>query len=242
MSYVPTTKDLTGLFLHSDVKQSGNLKFPSSPILNQIQTSIVQTQLSNLHFHPTDCPQREKRGWTGDAQFTSRQASLNFDMRLLYSEWLQTMQDHDTAGCAINGNLPTFPQTNKDKCCYPSHKSFGCDYTGIPNKTFTNTQGSVADVVPFMYVGGWPGDPSWGAIATVLPYTVWKGGDDALVTEFYQLAKSNVDFFLREASKDGLIEFGYYGYVMSFYSVHIFFQTQPKSVYINYFIFLCYKS
>ena len=41
----------------------------------------------------------------------------------------------------------------------------------------------------------------------MLPYTVWKGGDDALVTEFYQLAKSNVDFFLREASKDGLIEF-----------------------------------
>ena len=35
------------------------------------------SQLSNLHFHPTDCPTREKRGWTGDAQFTSRQASLN---------------------------------------------------------------------------------------------------------------------------------------------------------------------
>ena len=168
-------------------------------VLDGVQKAIVQTQLSNLYFHPTDCPQREvgaqqpfttlpphvilrgrplpsicspdpapghtlpakfcqKRGWTGDAQFTSRQASLNFDMRQLYGNWLQTMQDHDTAGCALNGASPIFPQTNKDICCTPKHKSFGCDFTGIPNGSFTNTGGSVADVVPFMYVGGWPGD------------------------------------------------------------------------------------
>ena len=161
----------------------------------------------------TDCPQREKRGWTGDAQFTSRQASLNLDMRQLYGNWLQTMQDHDNAGCAIGGAAPVFPQTNKDICCNPSHSSFGCDYTGIPNGTFSRPGGSVADVVPFMYVGGWPGDPSWGSISAVLPYTVWKGGDDTLVSTYYDAAKRNVDFFLREAAEGsgGLIEFGYYG-------------------------------
>jgi hypothetical protein len=62
-----------------------------------------------------------------------------------------------------------------------------------------------------MYVGGWPGDPSWGSISSVLPYTVWKGGDDHLVESFYSGAKRNVDFFMRESTADGLIEFGYYG-------------------------------
>lgn len=32
-----------------------------------------------------------------------------------------------------------------------------------------------------------------------------------LVEQFYAVAKRNVDFFIREASDDGLIEFGYYG-------------------------------
>ena len=70
----------------------------------------------------------------------------------------------------------------------------------------------MADVVPYMGVGGWPGDPSWGAIAAILPYVVWKNGDDSLLEVFYDNAKRNVNFFNREGSQnDGLIEFGYYG-------------------------------
>ena len=46
----------------------------------------------------------------------------------------------------------------------------------------------------------------------MLPFTVWKGGDDALVDDYYEGAKRNVDFFIREGSTpDGLIEFGFYG-------------------------------
>lgn len=36
-----------------------------------------------------------------------------------------------------------------------------------------------------------------------------QGGDDALVSAYYTGAKRNVDFFMREAADDGLIEFGY---------------------------------
>jgi hypothetical protein len=82
-AFVPTAQALTGLFVFSAVKSTGRVNF-SHPVLDGVQAAIVQTQKSNLHFHPTDCPQREKRGWTGDAQFTSRQASLNLDMRQLY--------------------------------------------------------------------------------------------------------------------------------------------------------------
>ena len=122
------------------------------------------------------------------------------------------MVDHNYVGCALNDAAPVFPQANIDTCCYSKHSKFGCDYTGIPNGVFSDVKGSVADVVPYMGVGGWPGDPSWGAIAAILPYVVWKNGDDSLLEAFYDNAKLNVNFFNREGSQnDGLIEFGYYG-------------------------------
>ena len=34
-------------------------------ILNKIQTAILYTQRSNFYTIPTDCCQREKRGWMG---------------------------------------------------------------------------------------------------------------------------------------------------------------------------------
>ena len=55
-SYKPSASDLTGLFIHSAVQQTGNLSF-GNRVLDGVQKAIVQTQLSNLYFHPTDCPQ-----------------------------------------------------------------------------------------------------------------------------------------------------------------------------------------
>ena len=57
MMTAPTAVDLTGLFVHSAVRTTGNVSF-SHPVLDGVQKAIVQTQKSNLHFHPTDCPQR----------------------------------------------------------------------------------------------------------------------------------------------------------------------------------------
>ena len=34
-------------------------------VLNSLQRAVRYTQLANLHSIPTDCPQREKRGWMG---------------------------------------------------------------------------------------------------------------------------------------------------------------------------------
>lgn len=131
---------------------------------------------------------REKRGWTGDSQLTSAEASLNFDMKLLYGNWLRTMRDHDVVGCAASGHSPAFPQSNVDICCDPAKKTFGCDYAGVPEGAFANTSGAIADVVPFTYVGGWPGDPSWGIIGAVLPWEVWRSsGDDSIVKEYYDV-------------------------------------------------------
>lgn len=104
---------ITGLFMHSDVSAHGNLTFNNNTttgsVLNAIHSAVVQSQTSNLYSHPTvcklslaavpalapahvhfpqDCPQREKRGWMGDAQWTAEEALLNFDMDAL-CEWIR---------------------------------------------------------------------------------------------------------------------------------------------------------
>ena len=66
---------VSGLWMHSDVARHGRFTAVSGEHateeggrLQAIQNMIVQTQRDNLHSVPTDCPQREKRGWMGDAQ------------------------------------------------------------------------------------------------------------------------------------------------------------------------------
>ena len=230
---VPGKSFLTALFVRTAVPRSGHIRFghhhhhsshgdAASPypyaVLNEIQAAIVQTQASNVHSHPTDCPQREKRGWTGDAQVTSGEASLNFDTASMYSAWLTSMQDSADVSCALAPQTPTLPQPNCFLCCNPSKPSFGCDFHGLPpggaHGGFEETRGSVADVVPFTHVGGWPGDPSWGVAGATIPWEVMMAsGDVSIAADFYQLAKGEVDFLTRQGNPQlaHLVTFGYYG-------------------------------
>jgi alpha-L-rhamnosidase len=192
----PTPAMLTGLFTHSLVAPQGKVHFNQSKyeILNSIQTMVQYTQLSNLHSIPTDCPTREKRGWMGDAQWTAGEASLNFDVQAFYLNWLVTMKDTQiiecnqvasatvTAGSAATVSFeatmrastpaaaPRRPPTYE--CCSHKHPTFGCDWTGTDFDG--DVTGSLPDVVPYSRktYGGWPGDPTWGVAAAVIPWEV----------------------------------------------------------------------
>ena len=72
---------------------SGSEVNTEGALLNSIQKAIRNTQLNNLFSIPTDCPNREKRGWMGDAQVTALVAIWNYDMAAFYSNWIRTMQD-----------------------------------------------------------------------------------------------------------------------------------------------------
>ena len=62
-----TKENLTGYFMHSDVPVAGQVKSANST-LDKIWWATNNSYLSNLFGYPTDCPQREKNGWTGDGQ------------------------------------------------------------------------------------------------------------------------------------------------------------------------------
>jgi alpha-L-rhamnosidase len=59
-------ESLVGYFMHSDVLAVGKIS-SSNPVINKIWEAANNSYLSNLFGYPSGCPQREKKGWTGDA-------------------------------------------------------------------------------------------------------------------------------------------------------------------------------
>eukprot|EP01045_Picozoa_sp_COSAG04_P005986 COSAG04_NODE_287_length_17998_cov_7.320018_10_plen_131_part_00 len=54
-----TAETLTSLRVGTRVKPTGQLRFNASvDVLNKIQNAVRYTQMSNIHSHPEDCPQR----------------------------------------------------------------------------------------------------------------------------------------------------------------------------------------
>lgn len=100
---IELTKDnLTGYFMHSDVPPIGHIQ-SSNPTINKIWAATNNAYLSNLFGYPTDCPQREKNGWTGDAQIAIETGLYNFDGFTVYEKWLADHRDEQQA----NGVLPS---------------------------------------------------------------------------------------------------------------------------------------
>ena len=93
----PTLDSLSGRFVHSDLNATGDIEFQGdsaeASILRGIQHCVKWSALSNLMSIPTDCPNREKRGWMGDGQVSSSNAAWNFDMAAFYESWVRSMRD-----------------------------------------------------------------------------------------------------------------------------------------------------
>jgi alpha-L-rhamnosidase len=97
----PTLKTISAQVVHSDNRRIAALSFPSTgkgAILNQINDNIVRSLLSNMHSVESDCPTRERVGWTGDSQATAETAVRNLDMLGFYAKWLQDYEDAQCPG------------------------------------------------------------------------------------------------------------------------------------------------
>jgi alpha-L-rhamnosidase len=101
-----STENLTGFFMHSDVPPAGHIS-TSNPILNKIWEATNNSYLSNLFGYPTDCPQREKNGWTGDAHIAIETGLFNFDGVTIYEKWLADHRDEQQPNGVLPAIIPT---------------------------------------------------------------------------------------------------------------------------------------
>ncbi len=101
-----TRESLTGLFFYTDVERVGSFSC-SNEMFNKIHEATMRAYLGNLHGIPTDCPQREKNGWTADAYLAIDLALLNYDGMTFYEKWLTDIIDSQRPDGSIPGTIPT---------------------------------------------------------------------------------------------------------------------------------------
>lgn len=90
-----------GYSAHTDMKKIGSI-YTSNPIINDIYKLTLNSYLSNAIGFFTDCPTREKNGWTGDAHLAVEIGLYNYESIPLYIKY---MDDHVDAQ-EENGNIP----------------------------------------------------------------------------------------------------------------------------------------
>tara|TARA_Y100001980_G_C14556746_1_gene349878 strand:- start:13864 stop:16524 length:2661 start_codon:yes stop_codon:yes gene_type:complete len=98
--------DLAGYFAHSDVPPVGSLN-SSNPTINKIWAATNSSYLANLFGYPTDCPQREKNGWTGDAHIAMETGLYNYDAITIYEKWIDDHIDEQQPNGVLPAIIPT---------------------------------------------------------------------------------------------------------------------------------------
>ncbi|MCH5198737.1 MAG: family 78 glycoside hydrolase catalytic domain [Oscillospiraceae bacterium] len=79
--------------VHTEAEQICTF-YSSNDTLNRIFSAYINTFLANIHgCIPSDCPHRERLGYTGDGQLTSGAAMSVFDMRGIYKKWMRDIRD-----------------------------------------------------------------------------------------------------------------------------------------------------
>lgn len=94
---IVTPKTQTGEFRCSDAR------------LNQLMDNILRSQKGNMICIPTDCPQREKTGWTGDAQIYAPTACFEEDVEAFMRHWLADMRNEQLEDGQVPHIIPYIP-------------------------------------------------------------------------------------------------------------------------------------
>ncbi len=98
--------EVTYLVCNSDLKERGSFEC-SDEVANKLQSMVRVSDLANFYYFPTDCPQREKNGWTGDAALSAEQFTLNFAVENSLSEWMRSIVKSQKENGEISGVVPT---------------------------------------------------------------------------------------------------------------------------------------
>ena len=101
-----TQESLTGLCMHTDVEPVGNFAC-SNEILNKLVEASCNSYLGNLFSIPTDCPQREKNGWTADGYVGMDYGLLFYDGITVYEKWMNDFIDNQRERGDLSGIIPS---------------------------------------------------------------------------------------------------------------------------------------
>lgn len=167
--------DFTAVALSTEKANLGNFSCSDSK-LNQLYSNIRWSQYSNMISIPTDCPQREKAGWTGDAGIYAETALLNEDVTAFFTRWLKSMEA-DQQG---NGVVPMV---------VPFNETY---------RIMSEMMGQMSNCSGPITSAG------WGDAAVKVPWSMYKvTGNRAILKDRYDMMKKWCDYIIRTAEECG---------------------------------------
>ena len=84
-------EDFCGIAISSKMDDLAGFEC-SNEMMNKLYSNTRWSQYSNMISIPTDCPQRERAGWTGDIQVFAPTASYNQDMNAFLTRFIENME------------------------------------------------------------------------------------------------------------------------------------------------------
>ncbi len=101
------TNDLLSFIVcNSELKNTASF-FCSDHIANKLFSMCQVSDLANFYYFPTDCPHREKNGWTGDIALSCEHMLMMYDCELSFSEWMVNVRASQPADGQLCSIIPT---------------------------------------------------------------------------------------------------------------------------------------
>ena len=110
----PAAEDLTAVVIGSELETTADLH-TSDPRIDQLFRNTVWSQRSNFLAVPTDCPQRERAGYTGDMQIFAETAATLMGVAAFIERWLADLRrDQVRRGGGVSVIVPEPPAMSGD--------------------------------------------------------------------------------------------------------------------------------
>lgn len=107
LTKAPNKGNFKAVFVHQAIEKLSEFEC-SDELINKIYDAGIRSSFSNMHYTLTDCPTREKLGWTNDAQSSIEHLYINFHVKKFFEKWEKEIcADMDEAG-AINAVIPDY--------------------------------------------------------------------------------------------------------------------------------------
>lgn len=169
----PALSDFTAVLLTSEKENAGAFEC-SDERLSRLYKNIRWSQANNMLSIPTDCPSRERAGFTGDIQIYARTALLNENVTPFLSSWLANLAADQTD----EGVVPiTVPLTKVyENLMLRNAVAFG-------DETITGVAG-------------------WGDAAVMVPYQMYRvTGNTRILEVHYDTMRRWCDYIIKTAGE-----------------------------------------
>ncbi len=103
-----TSTTFAGVVVHSDLRRIGWFECDDERI-NRLHEAAVWSLRDNICEIPTDCPHRERAGWTGDWQIFAPTAAFLYDVDAFSRKWLADVRLAQRADGLIANHAPSTP-------------------------------------------------------------------------------------------------------------------------------------